>query len=203
MNKKYIVTGIGTDIGKTVVSAILAEALNAFYWKPIQAGDLENSDSIKVKSLCSKEITIVQEAYRLSKAMSPHAAANIDEIKIEKIKIPNLKGNLIIEGAGGLMVPLNNDGLLYIDLIGEWKLPIILVSKHYIGSINHTLMTAEILKNKKIQVEGIIFVGDENIPTESIILKQTKLKYITRIPFVKEVTKEFIQKEAIKITSKI
>ncbi len=203
MNKKYIVTGIGTDIGKTVVSAILAEALNAFYWKPIQAGDLENSDSIKVKSLCSKEITIVPEAYRLSKAMSPHAAANIDEIKIEKIKIPNLKGNLIIEGAGGLMVPLNNDGLLYIDLIEEWKLPIILVSKHYIGSINHTLMTAEILKNKKIQVEGIIFVGDENIPTESIILKQTKLKYITRIPFVKEVTKEFIQKEAIKITSKI
>lgn len=203
MNKKYIVTGIGTDIGKTVVSAILAEALNAFYWKPIQAGDLENSDSIKVKSLCSKEITIVPEAYRLSKAMSPHAAANIDEIKIEKIKIPNLKGNLIIEGAGGLMVPLNNDGLLYIDLIEEWKLPIILVSKHYIGSINHTLMTAEILKNKKIQVEGIIFVGNENIPTESIILKQTKLKYITRIPFVKEVTKEFIQKEAIKITSKI
>ncbi len=203
MNKKYIVTGIGTDIGKTVVSAILAEALNAFYWKPIQAGDLENSDSIKVKSLCSKEITIVPEAYRLSKAMSPHAAANIDEIKIEKIKIPNLKGNLIIEGAGGLMVPLNNDGLLYIDLIEEWKLPIILVSKHYIGSINHTLMTAEILKNKKIQVEGIIFVGNENIPTESIILKQTKLKYITRIPFVKEVTKDFIQKEAIKITSKI
>ena len=203
MFKQIIVTGIGTDIGKTIVSAILTEALQGSYWKPIQAGDLDASDSLKVKALCSEHITILPETYRLNKAISPHAAANIDGIKIENIKIPSINSNLIIEGAGGLMVPLNNDGLLYSDLIKEWNIPVILVSKHYIGSINHTLMTAEILKNKNIQVEGIIFVGDENIPSESIILKLTKLKYITRIPFVKEVTKEFIQKEAFKLTSKI
>ena len=202
MGKQFIITGIGTDVGKTVASAILAQALEATYWKPIQAGDLESSDSIKIKKLCSDKISILPEAFRLSKPISPHAAAKIDgvEINIENIDLPTVKGNLIIEGAGGLMVPINNKGLLYIDLIKSWGLPTILISKHYLGSINHTLLSAEVLKNNHIKVAGIIFVGDENIPTESIILQQTKLKYIARIPLASEVTKAFIEEQAKKIS---
>ena len=98
------------------------------------------------------------------------------------------------------MVPINNKGLLYIDLIKSWGLPTILISKHYLGSINHTLLSAEVLKNNHIKVVGIIFVGDENIPTESIILQQTKLKYIARIPLTCEVTKAFIEEQAKKIS---
>lgn len=202
MKKQFVITGIGTDIGKTVVSAILSEALEATYWKPIQAGDLELSDSIKIKKLCSENISILPEAFRLSKPLSPHAAANIDgvEINIENTKLPNLDSNLIVEGAGGLMVPLNNKGLLYLDLMKSWDLPVILVSKHYLGSINHTILSSEVLKSNTIKVAGIIFVGNENIPTESIILQQTKLKYITRIPLTEVVNREFIQEQAKKIS---
>ncbi len=202
MGKQFIITGIGTDVGKTVVSAIVAQALEATYWKPIQAGDLDSSDSIKIKKLCSEKVSIFPEAFRLSKPISPHAAAKIDgvEINLDNIDLPTVKGNLIIEGAGGLMVPINNKGLLYIDLIKSWGLPTILVSKHYLGSINNTILSAEVLKSNQIQVAGIIFVGDENIPTESIILQQTKLKYITRIPLTKEVNKAFIEEQAKKIS---
>ena len=203
--KRFIVTGIGTDIGKTVVSAILVEALQAAYWKPVQAGDLENSDSTKIKKWCSESIQILPEAYRLTEPVSPHLAATIDNlnISIDQLIVPEIKGNLIIEGAGGIMVPLNNEGLLFIDVIKYWDLPVILVSRHYLGSINHTLLTAEILKNNNIKVEGIVFVGNENKATEEIILKKTVLPLIARIPLVKEINKEFIQKEANRISSKI
>lgn len=204
MNKKFIVTGIGTDIGKTVVSSILAQALKASYWKPIQAGELDNSDSIKVKNWCDENVTIILESFRLTEPVSPHLAAELDGINITKeaIDFPNIDGNLIIEGAGGLMVPLNNEGLLYIDLIKKWDIPVILVSRHYLGSINHTLLSAEILKTRNIKVAGIIFVGDENTATEKIILQQTRLKFITRIPFSNEIDKNFIQEQA-KILSTI
>jgi dethiobiotin synthetase len=203
--KKFIVTGIGTDIGKTVVSAILSEAFQATYWKPVQAGELENSDSTKIKKWCSESIQVLPEAFRLSQPLSPHIAATIDNINISKelLKIPEIEGNLIIEGAGGIMVPLNNEGLLYVDIIKSWKLPVILVSRHYLGSINHTLLTAEILKKRNIKIIGIVFIGDENKPTEEIILKKTRIPLIARIPIVKEINKEFIKKEAIKISSKI
>jgi dethiobiotin synthetase len=203
--KRFIVTGIGTDIGKTVVSAILVEALQAAYWKPVQAGDLENSDSTKIKKWCSESIQILPEAFRLTAPVSPHLAASIDNLNIstDYLKIPELEGDLIIEGAGGILVPLNNEGLLFIDVVKYWDLPVILVSRHYLGSINHTLLTAEILKNNNIKVEGIVFVGDENKATEEIILKKTGLPLIARIPLVKEINKEFIQKEANRISSKI
>jgi dethiobiotin synthetase len=203
--KRFIVTGIGTDIGKTVVSAILVEALQAAYWKPVQAGDLENSDSTKIKKWCSESIQILPEAFGLTEPVSPHLAASIDNlnISIDQLIVPEIKGNLIIEGAGGIMVPLNNEALLFIDVIKYWDLPVILVSRHYLGSINHTLLTAEILKNNNIKVEGIVFVGDENKATEEIILKKTGLPLIARIPLVKEINKEFIQKEANRISSKI
>ena len=203
--KRFIVTGIGTDIGKTVVSAILVEALKATYWKPVQAGELENSDSIKIKKWCSESVQVLPEAFRLTEPVSPHLAASIDNLNIstDYLKIPKLEGNLIIEGAGGILVPLNNEGLLFIDVLKYWDLPVILVSRHYLGSINHTLLTAAILKNNNIKVEGIVFVGDDNKATEEIILKKTGLPLIARIPLVNEINKEFIQKEANRISSKI
>ena len=192
-SNQYIITGIGTDVGKTVVSAILAEALQAFYWKPIQAGDLENSDSMKVDRL-TQNVTILPEAFKLSQAMSPHAAAEIDgvEIELKDLDIPKVEGNLIVEGAGGLMVPLNNSGLTYLDVIQNWKLPTIIVSKHYLGSINHSLLTAEVLRNRGVNVMGFIFVGEENRATEEIILKCTALPMIARIPLVETVNREFV-----------
>ena len=200
--KKFIVTGIGTDIGKTVVSSILAEALKATYWKPVQAGDLDNSDSIKIKKWCSESVQVLPEAFRLSQPLSPHSAAEIDNIKItaNDLVLPEVDGNFILEGAGGIMVPLNQEGLLFVDLIPMWNLHVILVSRHYLGSINHTLLTAEILQNRGAKIEGIIFVGDENKSTESIILSKTKLKLIARIPIAEEITSEFIKDQAKKIS---
>ena len=200
--KKFIVTGIGTDIGKTVVSSILAEALKATYWKPVQAGDLDNSDSIKIKKWCSESVQVLPEVFRLSQPLSPHSAAEIDNIKItaNDLVLPEVDGNFILEGAGGIMVPLNQEGLLFVDLIPMWNLPVILVSRHYLGSINHTLLTAEILQNRGTKIEGVIFVGDENKSTESIILSKTKLKLIARIPIVEEITSEFIKDQAKKIS---
>lgn len=200
--KKFIVTGIGTDIGKTVVSSILAEALKATYWKPVQAGDLDNSDSIKIKKWCSESVQVLPEVFRLSQPLSPHSAAEIDNIKItaNDLVLPEVDGNFILEGAGGIMVPLNQEGLLFVDLIPMWNLPVILVSRHYLGSINHTLLTAEILQNRGAKIEGIIFVGDENKSTESIILSKTKLKLIARIPIAEEITSEFIKDQAKKIS---
>lgn len=200
--KKFIVTGIGTDIGKTVVSSILAEALKATYWKPVQAGDLDSSDSIKIKKWCSESVQVLPEAFRLSQPLSPHSAAEIDHLKItaNDLVLPQVDGNFILEGAGGIMVPFNQEGLLFVDLIPFWNLPVILVSRHYLGSINHTLLTAEILQNRGVKIEGIIFVGDENKSTESIILSKTKLKLIARIPIAEEITSEFIKNQAAKIS---
>lgn len=197
---KYIVTGIGTDVGKTVVSAIVSEALQSSYWKPVQAGDLDNSDSIKIGKL-TDHVTVLKEGFCLTQPMSPHAAAEIDGVKIEleDFTIPEVEGNLIVEGAGGLMVPINSDGLTYADVFQKWNLPAIVVSRHYLGSINHTLMTIEILKSRNVEIEGIIFVGDENQATESIILNNTELKMIARIPMAEELNKAFILSEAEKL----
>mgnify|MGYP002265691217 FL=1 len=194
--KRFVVTGIGTDVGKTVVSAILAETLKATYWKPVQAGDLDNSDSIKVASW-TNEVNVLPEKFLLTEPMSPHAAAEIDGVIIDSYDLqPPLNSPLIIEGAGGLMVPLNSHGLTYLDAFQQWKLPVILVSRHYLGSINHTLMSCELLKHRGIEIHGIVFVGDENPATESIILKSTGLEMIVRIPLAETVSKEFIQDQA-------
>lgn len=201
MNRHYFVTGIGTDVGKTVASAILAQALGAHYIKPIQAGDLDNSDSIKIGNLCDDSVTILPEIFKLTSPMSPHAAAKIDgvEITLEKLTIKRPNANLIIEGAGGIMVPLNSNGLLLIDYIENIQLPVIIVSRHYLGSINHTLLTIEILKNRNIIIEGIVFIGDENKETESIILQKTNVKMIGRIPIATELNKKFIVEQALKL----
>jgi len=179
---KLFITGIGTDVGKTVASAIITQALEADYWKPIQAGDLDNSDSHKVKSKLKNEKSKVHpNSYALNTPASPHLAAQLDNITIDLNKIiePSTDNHLVIEGAGGILVPLNDHDCI-IDLIKpDYK--VIIVSRHYLGSINHTLLTFEALKSRKIEVAGIIFSGDENKATEEIILSKTKAKCIGRI----------------------
>lgn len=199
--KQFIVTGIGTDIGKTVVSAILTQAFDAIYWKPIQAGELENSDSKKVADWTNNRVKSLPEAIKLKNPLSPHIAAEQENLNIdeEDFVLPQIQTNLIIEGAGGVMVPLNNDGLLMIDIFKKWNLPVILVSRHYLGSINHTLLTFEVLKNRNIPIEGIIFIGEENNASESIILKKTGLNQIVRIPIVDKITPDFIHSQSEKI----
>ena len=202
--KQYVITGIGTEVGKTVVSAIVSEALKATYWKPVQAGELENTDSKKIERLTSN-VRVLPEAFKLNEPMSPHAAADIDgiEINLNSLSLPDFKSNFVIEGAGGILVPINMEGLLYADVFSHWNLPVIIVSRHYLGSINHSLMTAEVLKTRGIKIAGWIFVGEETKSSESIILKVTGLPMIARIPLVDEVTKEFIAEQASKIASKL
>ena len=197
MSKKIFITGIGTDVGKTIVSAIVTEALEADYWKPIQAGELETGDSHTVANLISNsKTTIHPNAYALKTPMSPHAAATIDRVKIDlkKISPPKTKNNLVIEGAGGLLVPLN-DSETILDLIQpDYK--VIVVSRHYLGSINHTLMTIQILQQKGFDI-AVIFNGAENKTSEDIIQKMTGVTVLGRIDdepyFDKNVVKEYAE----------
>ena len=179
---KLFITGIGTDVGKTVVSAIISQALEADYWKPIQAGDLDQSDTHKIKAYVSNPKTIFFEnSYALNTPASPHLAAEIDGvlIDIQKIIEPKTDNHLVIEGAGGLFVPLNNNETI-VDLIKpDYK--VIVVSRHYLGSINHTLLTIEALQNRNISIAGIIFNGEENKATEAIILSKTGVHFIGRL----------------------
>ena len=197
------IVGIHTGIGKTLASAIICEALGADYWKPVQAGSLDHTDSHEVKALITNSKTVIhEEAFRLTQAMSPHAAAKIDKkkIEIEKISIPVTKRHLVIETAGGLMSPLNNEET-NLDLIQYFHLPVILVSQNYLGSINHSLLTISILKSKGIIVKGVLFNGDENPTTQEYIMNQhEKLHDLGRIYSLKELTKEAIAEEAKRLT---
>ena len=195
--KTYFITGISTDVGKTIASAIITEALEADYWKPIQAGDLDNSDSHKVRKLVSNSKSkFHSNSYALNTPMSPHAAAEIDGVSIETSKIisPKTKNNLVIEGAGGLLVPIN-DTQTIIDLIKP-NYKVIVVSRHYLGSINHTLLTVNALKQKGFDV-SIVFSGNEHKTTEGIIKKMTQVPIIGRIDdepyFDKNVVKEYAE----------
>ncbi len=202
--KRYFITGIGTDVGKTVASAILVEALQADYWKPIQAGDLHQTDTMTVKSLVSnKQSVFYHETYRLTKPMSPHAAAFYDGTRIipDNIIPPKHNRTLIIEGAGGLMVPLNDDFLM-IDLIKKLNAEVILVSKNYLGSINHTLLSAEALQKRNIPVKGIIFNGKPVDITEIFIRKYTGLDFLFHIYNEPVIDKQTILKYAAKPTMK-
>ena len=195
---KYFVTGIGTDIGKTFISAILVEALQADYWKPIQAGELENSDTHKVQNLISNSVSkFYEENYKLTTPASPHYSAEIDQIEIDinKIVLPETQNNLIIEGAGGLMVPINSKQFV-IDIIKKLDLEVILVSQNYLGSINHTILTYEVLKQHQIKINGIIFNGEPNEASEDFILNYTKLDLIGNVLQESEITKEVVLKYA-------
>ncbi|TNE55978.1 MAG: dethiobiotin synthase [Bacteroidetes bacterium] len=199
MAKQIVITGIGTDVGKTVVSAILCEAHKCSYWKPVQAGDLNYTDSNKISSWCSNEVTVLPEKHRLKTPASPHLAAALDQVSIEHLNLEDHPNELFIEGAGGLMVPLNDSGLLYVDQFASWNLPLVLVSRHYLGSINHTLLSLEAIKSRGLQLAALIWVGDENPGTEKIVESIHPEIKTHRIPWGEEVNAEFIQREAKRI----
>src|SRR5690349_25158027 len=202
MNNTYFITGIGTGIGKTVVSSILTEKLQADYWKPIQSGDLDVSDSLFVGNLISNTKTVIHpERYRLGQPLSPHLPAKIDGVHIttDSIKKPITDNSLIIEGAGGLMVPLNDKELIC-DLIKSLDAKVIVVSQNYLGSINHTLLTLEVLKANQISVEGLIFNGPANAETEHYIETYSKIKVLGRIPKMSVIDKESIKEAGKYIT---
>lgn len=196
--KKYFITGISTEVGKTVASAILVEALEADYWKPIQAGDLDNSDTYKVEKLISNSKSVFHKnSYALQTPMSPHAAAAIDniDIKLTKIIPPKTNNHLVVEGAGGLLVPLNDTDTI-LDIIPP-DYTVIVISRHYLGSINHTLLTVKLLQEKGFDI-ALIFSGDEHPSTEEIIKKMTSVPVLGRIDeepyFDKNIIKEYAEK---------
>ena len=193
--QKYFVTGIGTEVGKTVVSAVLTEALAASYWKPVQAGDLENTDSMKIARL-SKSATVLPEGCRLRQPMSPHAAAELEgvQLQVSQFRTP-VADPLIVEGAGGLLVPLNQEETM-LDLIRALALPVIVVSRNYLGSINHTLLTLTTLQQAGVQVAGLVVSGTPNEHSESIILKLSGVQMLGRVAEASEVTMQFVTEQA-------
>lgn len=176
----YFVTAIGTDSGKTVAAAILCKALNADYWKPVQAG--MPSDSNTIKSLLGKSIKVHDERFVFKTPASPHVAAALENISIDLDDFvePEHSGNLVIEGAGGCLVPLNDENYV-IDLAPKFDAHVVLVSNIYLGSINHTLLSYEALASRNLKLAGIIFNGSANRETERIILHHTKLPCLMRI----------------------
>lgn len=195
-SNRFFITGIGTDVGKTVVAAIVSEALNAHYWKPIQSGDLDNSDSIKIQNWTAN-VTILQEQYRLTKPLSPHTSARLDGVTITKeMPLPEVNDTLIVEGAGGILVPVNDSGNTIADVITHWDIPVILVVKHYLGSINHTLLTLEYLKTKGIRLAGIIVTGNAHEESEQIIQTITGNGINLHIPLATQVDAAFIREQA-------
>ena len=194
--QRIFVTGISTEVGKTVTSAIIVEALEADYWKPIQAGDLDNTDSQKVAELISNtKSKIHKSAFELSMPMSPHAAAEVDGVKIvaHKIHEPETENHLVIEGVGGLLVPLNDEDTILDMIMPNYK--VVVVSRHYLGSINHSLLTINWLKMKGYDV-ALIFSGEENPHTENIILHKTEVSLIGRIEEEPNFDKATIKKYA-------
>lgn len=195
--KNILITGTDTDIGKTVFASGLAAALEASYWKPIQAGLADGTDSQTVTELSRRPI--LPEAYSLNTPASPHYAAELDgvEIEIDELGIPRLEqgGYLIIEAAGGLMVPLkrpeNGDGgLLAIDLFAKWKVDTILCARTSLGTINHTLLSIKALKDVGIPIMGIVFIGDENIDSQKTIIEFAQVPNLGRLPVLNPLTRE-------------
>ena len=197
--KPIFITGTGTQVGKTLVSAIITEALKADYWKPVQAGYEDGTDSLTVQELLSNKKSVIHpELYRLALPASPHISADQEntKIKIKKIiaNIPKTKNELIIEGAGGLLVPLNKNDFM-IDLIKKMKARVIIVSKNELGSINHSLLTAAVLQKEKIKVAGWIFT--ENYMTyEQQISAWSGYPVIASVRHMPLITKEVVKAEA-------
>lgn len=203
--QQIFVTGIGTEVGKTVVSAILTEALHADYWKPVQCGNLETSDSKTVAALINSGASkIHDELYRLKTASSPHYAARAEGIEIElsKFKIPSTGNRLVIEGAGGLLVPLNQK-FMVIDLIEHLRIPVILVARNYLGSINHTLLSMAALKSRGISIAGMIYNGPDFLDNEMIIETLSVVPVLGRIDEAAEVNREFVSAQAEKFSTSL
>jgi dethiobiotin synthetase len=199
-NQDLVVAGISTEVGKTVVSAILVEALKADYWKPVQSGSETDSDLRSVREMVSNDSSVFHpEAYTLTKPLSPHAAADIDgvEVDIDQIILPKTNNRLVVELAGGLHVPLNHE-LTNMDLLTIWKMPVVLVANYYLGSINHTLLSIESLVNNRIPIHSIVFNGPTVESTRDVILNMTGIKRYFELPTLDNVDKEHIKQHALR-----
>lgn len=195
---KVFVAGIGTGVGKTLVSAILAEALQADYWKPVQTGTIVSTDKEEVEILVSNNVTkVFENAMEFLHPYSPHYAASIEgrNIDISQIQMPQTRNRLVVEGAGGLLVPLNNDHLM-IDLVKKWGIPVVLVAKHYLGSINHTLLSVESVRQRGIPLAGIVFNGDKFADNEEIITTHARIPVIGKVEFGEDIDRRFVQQQA-------
>jgi len=200
--KRIFITGNGTDVGKTVISAIITEHLKSDYWKPVQSGELDNTDTMKVKRLVSNSKTVFhEEKFKLVQPLSPHASAEIDGVKIqlEDFKLPVTNNHLVIEGAGGLMVPLN-DKILIADIITYFKASVVIVSRNYLGSIKHTLLTVQELQRRGIPILGIVFNGEHSPQSENFILQYTQLPLLFRVNMEEIIDKQTIIKYSKQIS---
>ena len=196
MTQTIVVTGTGTGIGKTIFSAGLAAFLGAKYWKPVQAGLIGGTDSEHVARLGGlARDRILPERYRLQTPASPHRAAEIDGVCIdtESLRAPDSgRTPLIIEGAGGLMVPLSRSKL-YVDVFAAWRFPVLLCAPTALGTINHSLLSVEALRNRAIDILGIAFIGDENDDTESTICRIGGVRRLGRLPWLSTLSADTLQ----------
>jgi dethiobiotin synthetase len=183
MSSTIVVTGTDTDIGKTVFAAGLAAALGARYWKPIQSGLSDGSDAATAEALGVTPARIVPEAYRLATPCSPHLAAEIDGVTIDPgpLDLPHGTDPLVVEGAGGVLVPVTRT-LLFADLFAQWSQPVVLVARTGLGTINHSLLSIEALRTRGVPILGIAFVGDAVEDSEAIIAKLGKVRRLGRLP---------------------
>lgn len=198
MPSRFFVTGTDTGVGKTVVSALLCAALDATYWKPVQTGTREGSDRVTVMKLAGlSQNRTIPEVYRFSPPVSPHLAARRANVKIELGKIPvphdRFRENLIVEGAGGVFVPLNDKEMM-IDLMRHLKLPVLVVTRTSLGTINHTLLTLFALASARIEVRGVIMVGKSNQENRSAIEKYGRKPVIGRLPLLEKLNRETLLK---------
>ncbi|MGH1334942.1 MAG: dethiobiotin synthase [Aureispira sp.] len=203
--RRYFIAGIDTNVGKTIVSSIVTQALEADYWKPVQAGDLDNSDSLKVASLLSNPHSKIHpETYRLNTPASPHYAAAVDGITVDEqqFALPETDNHLVVEGAGGLFVPLN-DHYLLIDLIKALEIPVLLVANFYLGSINHTLSSIDALQARSIPIAGLLFNGAITPASKDYILAYSKVPCLGEIPKLAALNKKNIAKQAAALHAKL
>lgn len=191
MNRALIVTGTDTDIGKTVFAAGLAAALGAHYWKPLQAGLEDGSDSSRVAALGVPDTRILPEAYRLSTPCSPHRAAEIDGLTIDpaRLALPQVEGSLVVEGAGGALVPVTRE-FLFADLIVRWGAPAIIVARTGLGTINHSLLTIEALRTRGVPILGMAFVGDPQEDSETTVCTIGNVARLGRLPLLDPLTRD-------------
>lgn len=190
MTKRIVITGTDTGIGKTVFSAGLAGLLDGFYWKPVQSGLDEETDSEVVARLCGLPAgRVLPEVYRLREPLSPHRSAELDGVAIDvaELSLPDLPGPLVIEGAGGLMVPLNRR-TKFIDIFAQWRVPVILCARTQLGTINHTLLSIEALRARSIPLIGIAFIGDEVADTQRTIVEFSGVRQLGRLPLLDPLT---------------
>lgn len=191
----YFITGIGTNVGKTVISAIVTEALQADYWKPIQSGTIEGLDSDTIKSLITNAETVIHtEAYLLKQPLSPHFAAKLDGVNItlNSINLPTVKNkNLIIEGAGGLLVPVN-DKEYVIDMANKFDCQIVLVISSYLGCINHALLSIDYLIRNKLNLHAIVFNGTFDAEVKEAILNYSKTCKVITVPLLDQLSQQSV-----------